>query len=76
MSGLKPILIVGGGIAALSLAGRSAAAVLPRKSRTRSAWQTTGAAITMHANRVRPLRMLGLGTVIDRFCGAAAVELP
>jgi 2-polyprenyl-6-methoxyphenol hydroxylase-like FAD-dependent oxidoreductase len=64
------ILIVGGGIAGLSLAialrRRGAAVELVERS---PAWVVVGAGIALHANAVRALRSLGLGEAID---GASA----
>ena len=66
-------LIVGGGIAGLSLAvalrRRGAAAELVERSRE---WPAVGAGIALHANAVRALRALGLGQAID----AASAPLP
>ena len=67
------ILIVGGGIAGLSLAialrRTGAAPELVEKS---PAWPAVGAGIALHANAVRALRALGLGEAIE----AASAPLP
>ena len=67
------ILIVGGGIAGLSLAialrRNGAAASLVERS---PAWPAIGAGIALHANAVRALRALGLGEAIE----AASAPLP
>lgn len=67
------ILIVGGGIAGLSLAialrRHGAAAELVERS---PAWPAVGAGIALHANAVRALRALGLGQAIE----TAAAPLP
>ena len=67
------ILIVGGGIAGLSLAialrRHGAAAELVERS---PAWPAVGAGIALHANAVRALRSLGLGQAIE----AASAPLP
>jgi salicylate hydroxylase len=59
------ILIVGGGIAGLSLAialrRRGTAAELVERS---PAWPAVGAGIALHANAVRALRALGLGAAM------------
>jgi 2-polyprenyl-6-methoxyphenol hydroxylase-like FAD-dependent oxidoreductase len=67
------ILIVGGGIAGLSLAialrRNGAAAELVERS---PAWPAVGAGIALHANAVRALRALGLGLAIE----TASAPLP
>jgi hypothetical protein len=67
------ILIVGGGIAGLSLATaldrHGFASELVER---RPAWPTAGAGIALHANAGRMLRTLGLGEAIAR----AAATLP
>jgi 2-polyprenyl-6-methoxyphenol hydroxylase-like FAD-dependent oxidoreductase len=67
------ILIVGGGIAGLSLAialrRNGAAAELVERS---PAWPAVGAGIALHANAVRALRALGLGEAIE----TASAPLP
>jgi len=61
------ILIVGGGIAGLSLAialrrhGAAAAELVERSP----AWPAVGAGIALHANAVRALRALGVGEAIE-----------
>src|SRR5690349_19927128 len=71
MAEVERILIVGGGIAGLSLATalrrQGFAAELVERS---PAWPAVGAGIALHANAVRVLRTLGLGEAVDR---AAAV---
>jgi len=66
-------LIVGGGIAGLSLAialrRRGAAAELVERS---PGWPAVGAGIALHANAVRALRALGLGEAVE----AASAPLP
>jgi FAD-dependent urate hydroxylase len=67
------ILIVGGGIAGLSLAialRRNGAA--PELVERSPAWPAVGAGIVLHANAVRALRTLGLGEAIE----AASAPLP
>jgi FAD-dependent urate hydroxylase len=67
------ILIVGGGIAGLSLAialrRNGAAAELVERS---PEWPAVGAGIALHANAVRALRALGLGQAIE----TASATLP
>ena len=67
------ILIVGGGIAGLSLAialrRNGAAAELVERS---PAWPAGGAGIALHANAVRALRALGLGEAVE----TASAPLP
>ena len=73
MAEAERILIVGGGIAGLSLAialrRNGAAASLVERS---PAWPAMGAGITLHANAVRALRALGLGQAIE----TASAPLP
>jgi 2-polyprenyl-6-methoxyphenol hydroxylase-like FAD-dependent oxidoreductase len=68
---LERILIVGGGIAGLSLASalhrQGFAAELVERS---PAWPAIGAGIALHANGVRLLRTLGLGEAISRAAAA------
>lgn len=67
------ILIVGGGLAGLSLAialRRTGAA--PELVERSPAWPAVGAGIVLHANAVRALRALGLGEAIE----AASAPLP
>jgi 2-polyprenyl-6-methoxyphenol hydroxylase-like FAD-dependent oxidoreductase len=62
-----PVLIVGGGIAGLTLATALHRRGIPAEIvERRPAWPTEGAAITLHANGVRVLRSLGLGGALDR----------
>jgi 2-polyprenyl-6-methoxyphenol hydroxylase-like FAD-dependent oxidoreductase len=67
------ILIVGGGIAGLSLAvalrRNGTAAELVERSLV---WPAVGAGIALHANAVRALRALGLGEAIE----TASAPLP
>ena len=67
------ILVVGGGIAGLSAAiALNDAGLTVELVESRRHWPVTGAAITMHANGVRALGRLGLGTGLR----AAAAVLP
>ena len=66
-------LIVGGGIAGLSLAAALRRRGLPAELVERSpSWPAVGAGIALHANAVRALRELGLREQID----AATARLP
>jgi len=66
-------LIVGGGIAGLSLAAALRRRGLPAELVERSPrWPAVGAGIALHANAVRALRELGVGPAID----AAGARLP
>ena len=67
------ILIVGGGIAGLSLAiALRRAGAAPELVERSPAWPAVGAGIVLHANAVRALRALGLGEAIE----AASAPLP
>jgi FAD-dependent urate hydroxylase len=67
------ILIVGGGIAGLSLAtALSRRGLTPELVERSPAWPAVGAGIALHANAGRMLRTLGLGEAIAR----AAATLP
>jgi 2-polyprenyl-6-methoxyphenol hydroxylase-like FAD-dependent oxidoreductase len=67
------ILIVGGGIAGLSLAiALRRAGASPELVERSPAWSAVGAGIVLHGNAVRALRALGVGEAID----AAAAPLP
>ena len=67
MANLERILIVGGGIAGLTLARalhqqRFQAELVERSP----CWQATGAAIQLHANGMRILHALGLGQAVEQ----------
>ena len=67
MADVDRILIVGGGIAGLSLAtalGRQG--YTPELIERSTTWPTIGAGINLPANGVRVLRMLGLGEAVER----------
>src|SRR5690349_955049 len=67
------ILIVGGGIAGLTVAtALSRRGIEADLVERRDDWPTEGAAITLHANGVRVLRGLGLGGLVDE----ASTALP
>jgi 2-polyprenyl-6-methoxyphenol hydroxylase-like FAD-dependent oxidoreductase len=67
------ILIVGGGIAGLSLAtALTRRGLTPELVERSPAWPTVGAGIALHANAGRMLRTLGLGQAVAR----AAATLP
>jgi salicylate hydroxylase len=73
MADVDKILIVGGGIAGLSLAtalGRHGFA--PELVERSPAWPAIGAGIALHANAGRMLRALGLGDAVAR----SAATLP
>lgn len=67
MAGVETVLIVGGGIAGLTLAS-----ALHREGckieliERHTAWHTTGAGIAVQANGLRALRMLGMAAPIER----------
>ena len=67
MAHLERVLIVGGGIAGLTVATalhrRGFRVELVERS---PLWRTTGAAIQLHANGMRILRMLGLGEAVEQ----------
>ena len=67
MAHIERILIVGGGIAGLTLARalhrRGFQAELVERS---PSWQATGAAIQLHANGLRVLHALGLGQAVEQ----------
>jgi len=67
MAGVERILIVGGGIAGLTLATalhqQGFTAELVERSPT---WSAIGAGILLHANGMRVLRALGLGEAVER----------
>ncbi|GAC1454155.1 MAG: FAD-dependent oxidoreductase [Ktedonobacterales bacterium] len=66
MADMERILIVGGGIAGLSLATalhqRGYTAEMVERS---PSWQAAGAGILLHANGIRVLRALGLGKAVE-----------
>jgi FAD-dependent urate hydroxylase len=67
------ILIVGGGIAGLSLAtALTRRGLTPELAERSPAWPAVGAGIALHANAGRMLRTLGLGEAVAR----AAATLP
>lgn len=67
MANIERILIVGGGIAGLTLATALHRQGLRAELVERSAaWHATGAGILLHANGVRVLRALGLGNAVER----------
>jgi len=67
MARIERILIVGGGIAGLTLATalhwHGLSAELVERS---TAWDATGAGILLHANGVRMLRALGLSEAVEQ----------
>jgi FAD binding domain len=72
VAGADKILIVGGGIAGLSLAAAlSRHGFTPELVERSPAWPAAGAGIALHANAGRMLRALGLGEAIAR--GAATL---
>jgi FAD-dependent urate hydroxylase len=67
MADVDRILIVGGGIAGLSLAtALHRQGYTPELVERSTAWPAVGAGINLPANGVRVVRTLGLGEVIDR----------
>jgi 2-polyprenyl-6-methoxyphenol hydroxylase-like FAD-dependent oxidoreductase len=67
MADVDQILIVGGGIAGLSLAtALRLQGYTPELVERSPAWPAGGAGINLPANGVRVLRALGLGEVVDR----------
>jgi 2-polyprenyl-6-methoxyphenol hydroxylase-like FAD-dependent oxidoreductase len=73
MADARRILIVGGGIAGLSLAvALRRAGAAPEVVERSPAWPAVGAGIVLHGNAVRALRILGVGEAID----AASAPLP
>ena len=67
MANVERILIVGGGIAGLTLAialhRQGFRAELVERSTT---WHATGAGILLHANGMRMLRALGVGEAVEQ----------
>jgi len=67
MANIERILIVGGGIAGLTLAialrRQGFKAELVERS---PVWHATGAGILLHANGVRVLRSLGVGKAVEQ----------
>jgi 2-polyprenyl-6-methoxyphenol hydroxylase-like FAD-dependent oxidoreductase len=73
MADARRILVVGGGIAGLSLAvALRRAGAAPEVVERSPAWPAVGAGIVLHGNAVRALRILGVGEAID----AASAPLP
>lgn len=67
MAGVERILIVGGGIAGLSVAtALRRQGFAPELVERSAAWPAIGAGINLPANGVRVLRALGLGEAVDR----------
>ena len=67
MADINQILIVGGGIAGLSLAtALRRQGYTPELVERSTAWPAVGAGINLPANGVRVLRALGLGEAVDR----------
>jgi len=67
MADVDRILIVGGGIAGLSLAtALRRQGYTPELVERSTAWPAVGAGINLPANGVRVLRALGLGEAVDR----------
>jgi 2-polyprenyl-6-methoxyphenol hydroxylase-like FAD-dependent oxidoreductase len=67
MARAERILIVGGGIGGLSVAGAlHACGFAPELIERSDAWRAVGAGIAMQPNGIRVLRTLGVGTAIER----------
>ena len=70
MADFDRILIVGGGIAGLSLASAlRRQGYTPELVERSPAWPAVGAGINLPANGVRVLRALGVGEIVDRTAG-------
>jgi len=67
MARAERILIVGGGIGGLSVAGAlHACGFAPELIERSDAWRAVGAGIAMQPNGMRVLRTLGVGTAVER----------
>ena len=67
MADIGRILIVGGGIAGLSVAtALHRQGLIPELVESSQTWPAIGAGINLPANGVRVLRALGLGASVDR----------
>jgi len=67
MARAERILIVGGGIGGLSVAAAlHTCDFAPELIEHRHSWRTTGGGIAMQPNGMRVLRMLGIGTAVER----------
>ena len=67
MADIERILIVGGGIAGLSVAtALHQQGLTPELVERSTTWPAVGAGINLPANGVRVLRALGVGEVVDR----------
>src|ERR1700693_2547803 len=67
MSDVERILIVGGGIAGLSVAtALHRQGLIPELVESSETWPAIGAGINLPANGVRVLRALGIGAIADR----------